>query len=281
MRGIGSVYRTTKRLCTRLVEIPAYEIEGVSAKGRDSEGLALDGKGLERSARDARKVGLVGYLIGNGCVDRVHGNALCTECKSFPRARVAGLFGNIGSIYAFTLNREADLGDGHTVSLEGGGVDFVLHHAQLETLEVGDTLAQKRLREALYLTVEVLGLEESRRNDESAKIEETMKTLERLSASGYTIDEARTLTELENMSEEERLGYVRPVEEVFTKYEAVELPDFFARLAHSGLEIYLHKIKKQLDVGTIVRLYDKLGFFAVGEVKEYEDGLAIKPIRQF
>ena len=109
----------------------------------------------------------------------------------------------------------------------------------------------------------------------------TMKTLERLSASGYPIEAARTLTELGDMTEEERLGFIRPTEEVFSKYEVVELPEFFARLAHSGLEIYIHKIKKQLGVGEIVRLYDKDGFFAVGEVREYEEGLAIKPIRQF
>ena len=54
---------------------------------------------------------------------------------------------------------------------------------ELETLEVGDTLAQKRLREALYLTVEVLGLEESRRDDEALKIEETMNTLSSVSSS--------------------------------------------------------------------------------------------------
>ena len=108
-----------------------------------------------------------------------------------------------------------------------------------------------------------------------------MKTLKRLSASGYTIDEAKTLSELEVMSDEERETFIYPVEDVFKKYEAVRLPDFFARLAHSGLEIYLHKIKKDFPLGTIVRLEDQDGFFAVGEVKEYEDGLAIKPIRQF
>lgn len=108
-----------------------------------------------------------------------------------------------------------------------------------------------------------------------------MKTLKRLSASGYTIDEAKTLSELEAMSDEERETFIYPVEDVFKKYEAVRLPDFFARLAHSGLEIYLHKIKKDFPLGTIVRLEDQDGFFAVGEVKEYENGLAIKPIRQF
>ena len=108
-----------------------------------------------------------------------------------------------------------------------------------------------------------------------------MKTLKRLSASGYTIDEAKTLSELEAMSDAQRDSFIYPVEDVFKKYEAVRLPDFFARLAHSGLEIYLRKIKKDLPLGTIVRLEDQDGFFAVGEVKEYEDGLAIKPIRQF
>ena len=108
-----------------------------------------------------------------------------------------------------------------------------------------------------------------------------MKTLKRLSASGYTIDEAKTLSELEAMSDAQRNSFIYPVEDVFKKYEAVRLPDFFARLAHSGLEIYLRKIKKDLPLGTIVRLEDQDGFFAVGEVKEYEDGLAIKPIRQF
>ena len=108
-----------------------------------------------------------------------------------------------------------------------------------------------------------------------------MKTLKRLTASGYGIDSARTLTELEALSAEEREALIYPVEDVFKKYEAVRLADFFARLARAGQEIYLHKIKKELTVGTVVRLCDSEGFFGVGEVKEFENGLAIKPIRQF
>ena len=108
-----------------------------------------------------------------------------------------------------------------------------------------------------------------------------MKTLTRLSASGYGIDTAHTLTELEAMSDEERLSFVYPVEDMFKKYELVELSDFFARLARAGQEIYLKKIKKDFAVGTVLRIADSNGFFAVGEVKEFEDGPAIKPIRQF
>ena len=108
-----------------------------------------------------------------------------------------------------------------------------------------------------------------------------MKTLQRLSASGYSIDEARTISELEAMSEDELISRVLPVEDVFKSYPRVDLPEFFARLAHNGQHIYLSKIRVELSKGQIVRLCDKDGFFAVGEVREYDEGLAIKPIRQF
>ena len=109
----------------------------------------------------------------------------------------------------------------------------------------------------------------------------TMKTLCRASASGFTLNDAHTLTELENMSEEERDKCIFPVEYIFRDLDTVTLPDFFSKLAHSGLEIYLKKINLDLPLGTRVRLADKDGFFAVGEVREFESGAAIKPIRQF
>lgn len=108
-----------------------------------------------------------------------------------------------------------------------------------------------------------------------------MKTLCRASASGFTLADAHTLSELENMNESEREGCVFPVEYIFRQYDEVKLSSFFSKLAHSGLEIYLKKIKVDLPVGVRVRLSDEKGFFALGEVKEFDEGLAIKPIRQF
>ena len=109
----------------------------------------------------------------------------------------------------------------------------------------------------------------------------TMKTLERTEASGFPLSETHTLGEFEAMSEDERLACVIPVERVFRGWEAISLSPFFARLAHAGQEIYLRKIGRELAVGTLVRLLDADGFFAIGEVREFEGGLAIKPIRQF
>ena len=108
-----------------------------------------------------------------------------------------------------------------------------------------------------------------------------MKTLCRMSAAGYTLDGAVSLSELEAMSDPERQARVLPTESIFEKYCEVRLEPFFARLARSGLEIYLKKIGRDFEIGTLVRLSDTDGFFAVGEVREYEGGRAIKPIRQF
>ena len=108
-----------------------------------------------------------------------------------------------------------------------------------------------------------------------------MATLERLSASGYLIKDSHTLGELENMKDYERENVVRGVEEIFSGLDIVRLPAFYSRLAHSGLEIYQKKIETNYPMGSLVRMYDEGGFFALGEVREYEDGLAIKPIRRF
>ena len=109
----------------------------------------------------------------------------------------------------------------------------------------------------------------------------TMKTLCRASASGFSLDDAHSLDEIEKMTEDERATLLLPVERVFEKYPKVTLPEFFARLAHSGLEIYIKKIGFSANEGEIYRLYDENGFFAVGEVRVFDDGPAIKPIRQF
>ena len=109
----------------------------------------------------------------------------------------------------------------------------------------------------------------------------TMAALCRTEAAGFPLAAAHTLAELTAMSEEERLACLLPVEGLFADAPAVLLPPFFARLARSGLEIYQKKIGTDLPLGTRVRMRDAVGFFALGEVREFESGTAIKPIRMF
>ena len=108
-----------------------------------------------------------------------------------------------------------------------------------------------------------------------------METLCRAEASGFTLEDAHTIESLEAMSEAEREALLLPVETVFMKHEAVVLPPFFARLAKNGLPIYLKKIGKDFAEGTYLRMCDAEGFFALGRVEMCEEGMAIRPQKQF
>ncbi len=108
-----------------------------------------------------------------------------------------------------------------------------------------------------------------------------MSRLERTRASVFTLDDAITLDTLEALDEVERAALIVPTERVFEDYTEIHLSDFFARLAACGNPIYLRKIGVSLDEGTRVRLYREGGFFAIGECVTTEEGMAIKPIKQF
>ncbi|MBO7304296.1 MAG: tRNA pseudouridine(55) synthase TruB [Clostridia bacterium] len=109
----------------------------------------------------------------------------------------------------------------------------------------------------------------------------TMKALMRLEASGFTVSEAVSLDTLEPLSESERQRYLLPTETVFQNKKKCILPPFFGKLGRAGAEVYLRKIDFCGEVGERVALFDDKGFFALGEIREYPDGLAIKPIKQF
>ena len=109
-----------------------------------------------------------------------------------------------------------------------------------------------------------------------------MATLRRTEAGGFPIADCVTLEALEAMELTDRLALLRPVEELFSDLEAVTLPDFYRTLCRNGCEIYLKKIGVFFPVGTRLRLCDGHGtFFALGEVSEYEDGIAVKAIKIF
>lgn len=109
-----------------------------------------------------------------------------------------------------------------------------------------------------------------------------MSALHRVCAGGFSIDSAHTLEELEALEMDERLSLLAPTESLFFDLPTVKLPAFYEKLCRSGCEIYQSKIKTDLEIGTRVRLCDSNGeFFALGEVREYENGTAIKAIKTF
>ena len=108
-----------------------------------------------------------------------------------------------------------------------------------------------------------------------------MSSLVRLASGGFSLDECYTLEALEAMEYEERCTLLRPVESLFSSLPEVKLQPFFERLSRSGNEIYQKKIKTDFEIGTRVRLVGADGFYALGEVREYPGGSAIKVIKLF
>ena len=109
-----------------------------------------------------------------------------------------------------------------------------------------------------------------------------MATLERTETGGYSIASAHTVDELEAMTDEERATLLLPTESLFSALPTVKLSAFFEKLCRGGCEIYLQKIGVSLPLGTRVRLYDASNrFFALGEVGEYKNGIAVKAIKTF
>ena len=109
-----------------------------------------------------------------------------------------------------------------------------------------------------------------------------MATLCRSLAGGYSLDNAHTIEKLETLSENERIALLMPTESLFYELLQIKLPPFYEKLSRNGCEIYLNKIGEHLDLGQRVRLCSQNGeFYALGEVKNYEKGLAIKAIKLF
>ena len=109
-----------------------------------------------------------------------------------------------------------------------------------------------------------------------------MSSLERLQAGSFVIENAHTLEEIEALDESARLDLLIPTESLFDTLPKVDLPAFYERLCRSGCEIYQSKIKTSYEIGQRLRICSQNGeFFALGEVKQYENGSAIKAVKLF
>ena len=108
-----------------------------------------------------------------------------------------------------------------------------------------------------------------------------MARLTRTESGPFSLAEACTIEQLEAMTEAERAACVIPLENFFLDCPAVDLPAFYARLARNGCEIYQKKIHTDLPIGTAVRMIHDGVFFALGQVRDYPDGSAVKAVKIF
>ena len=108
-----------------------------------------------------------------------------------------------------------------------------------------------------------------------------MASLCRSCAGDFRIEDAVTVAELEQMTAEQREARLIPTEALFSSLPQVKLAPFYEKLCRNGCEIYQKKIETRLEVGERVRLCGADGFFAIGEVREYPEGTAVKSIKIF
>lgn len=107
-----------------------------------------------------------------------------------------------------------------------------------------------------------------------------MTALRRTSSGAFTLSDSYMLEALEALDMPARHAALRPVEAAFADLAALTLPPFFAKLARDGCEIYQKKVGTAYPEGARLRLCDADGFFALGEVRTYADGSAIKPVKR-
>ena len=109
-----------------------------------------------------------------------------------------------------------------------------------------------------------------------------MATLRRTMACGFTLAQCYTLESLADMTDAERIACLLPVESLFTDLPVVKPSSFYYNLCRNGCELYQKRIGTHFDIGTRVRMYSPDGeFFALGEVRDFEEGSAIKVIKLF
>ncbi|MBQ7699845.1 MAG: tRNA pseudouridine(55) synthase TruB [Clostridia bacterium] len=108
-----------------------------------------------------------------------------------------------------------------------------------------------------------------------------MASLRRIKSGDFDIKDAVTLPECDNMTYDRLCNRLMATESLFSSLPVLKLDGFFLKLCKSGCEIYQKKINTSYDLGQRVRLYDEEGFFALGEVRDYEDGSAVKSIKVF
>ena len=98
-----------------------------------------------------------------------------------------------------------------------------------------------------------------------------MSSLVRTEVDVFKIEDAVVFDDLNDMTVEEILSHLIPTERMFLHLPEARMDDFFDRLYHHGEAIRLGKLRGiHGETGDLFRVYDKDGFYSVGEIIERE-----------
>lgn len=108
-----------------------------------------------------------------------------------------------------------------------------------------------------------------------------MFSLVRTRTGRFTLADSVTVEELDNMTFEERLKLVLPIELMFGELPAVDVVDFYAKLVRGGTSLYQKKLGVSCDDGQLVRIRNRGEFIALGRAASEDSVPVIKPEKLF
>ena len=98
-----------------------------------------------------------------------------------------------------------------------------------------------------------------------------MSSLVRKEVGVFKQEDAIIFDELNNMSVDEILSHLIPVEKMFMNHKSARLDEFFNRLYRQGQKIRVSKLRGiNGENGDLFRVYDENGFYSLGEITEID-----------
>lgn len=108
-----------------------------------------------------------------------------------------------------------------------------------------------------------------------------MSALSRTKSGNFTLENAHTIEELEELTIEERAALVAPTESLFSDLPEININDFYTKLIKGGTELYQKKLGTDFDDESYVRVRHNGRFIALGQVRDCKNGSAVKPVKLF
>lgn len=108
-----------------------------------------------------------------------------------------------------------------------------------------------------------------------------MSSLVRTKTGPFTLNQSVTIEALDNMTQEERVSYTRPVESLFKDLPCINVSDFYAKLVRGGTNLFQKKIKTHIPDGQLVRIKQRGVFIALGRGDTVGGEAVIRPEKLF
>ncbi len=210
------------------------------------------------------------------------------RCEKLPseegfRAAAAGFVGEISQVPPMYSAIKIDGRKLVDIAREGGVVEREARRVAVHSIDI-ERLAEDTYR--LYVRcskgtyIRTLCADIGRRLGCGA----AMSALRRTESGGFTLADAYTTEQLENMTLEERQALVVPTERLFLHLGKCELSDFYAKLFIAGAPLYQKKLRRSYPDGELLRVTCRgsfLGLGRAGRLSQADDTPVLKAEKLF